>query len=134
MLKTLKRLLSSEKPDFDKAERNDPCPCGSGRKFKACHAHSVQTKKREEYHAQQFKNPRGRSDDRPDQRRRTTSRRDAFSQVRVKSPLRAEAETEVETEAEAGATGRSQERETTCRSRTVTPSRWWTRRSLSRTG
>jgi hypothetical protein len=23
---------------FDQAGRNDPCPCGSGRKFKVCHA------------------------------------------------------------------------------------------------
>jgi uncharacterized protein YecA (UPF0149 family) len=22
---------------FDKAGRNDPCPCGSGKKFKFCH-------------------------------------------------------------------------------------------------
>ena len=26
---------------FSKAERNDPCPCGSGRKFKLCHGKSV---------------------------------------------------------------------------------------------
>ncbi|HZR50700.1 MAG TPA: SEC-C metal-binding domain-containing protein [Streptosporangiaceae bacterium] len=23
--------------DFDHVGRNDPCPCGSGRKFKRCH-------------------------------------------------------------------------------------------------
>lgn len=26
---------------FSKTERNDPCPCGSGRKFKLCHGKSV---------------------------------------------------------------------------------------------
>ena len=26
---------------FSKAERNDPCPCGSGKKFKLCHGKSV---------------------------------------------------------------------------------------------
>jgi uncharacterized protein YchJ len=29
----LQQLLLS----FDKANRNDPCPCGSGKKFKKCH-------------------------------------------------------------------------------------------------
>ncbi|MGH3013595.1 MAG: SEC-C metal-binding domain-containing protein, partial [Gaiellaceae bacterium] len=23
--------------DFDRVGRNDPCPCGSGKKFKKCH-------------------------------------------------------------------------------------------------
>jgi preprotein translocase subunit SecA len=25
------------KSDWDKTGRNDPCPCGSGRKYKNCH-------------------------------------------------------------------------------------------------
>jgi uncharacterized protein YecA (UPF0149 family) len=26
---------------FAKAKRNDPCPCGSGKKFKHCHGKAV---------------------------------------------------------------------------------------------
>jgi len=35
-----KWIYDSGKPDVTvtKVERNSPCPCGSGRKFKACHA------------------------------------------------------------------------------------------------
>lgn len=37
-------VLSGEearlKTAFDKAGRNDPCPCGSGKKFKYCHGRS----------------------------------------------------------------------------------------------
>ena len=29
-----KQRVASE---FDKVERNDPCPCGSGKKYKKCH-------------------------------------------------------------------------------------------------
>jgi uncharacterized protein len=32
------RVLALEEA-FAKAGRNDPCPCGSGRKFKRCHSH-----------------------------------------------------------------------------------------------
>jgi uncharacterized protein len=28
---------SQKQAAFAKAKRNDPCPCGSGRKFKHCH-------------------------------------------------------------------------------------------------
>lgn len=34
------RISSEGKPqtiDFSKARRNDPCPCGSGKKYKKCH-------------------------------------------------------------------------------------------------
>ena len=30
-------LAAEERERFAGAERNDPCPCGSGRKFKRCH-------------------------------------------------------------------------------------------------
>jgi uncharacterized protein YecA (UPF0149 family) len=37
------RILAEEEAAlqrrFATAQRNDPCPCGSGRKFKQCHAH-----------------------------------------------------------------------------------------------
>ena len=29
--------VETVKRDAPKAGRNDPCPCGSGKKFKACH-------------------------------------------------------------------------------------------------
>ena len=32
------RVLTLEEA-FSRAGRNDPCPCGSGRKFKRCHGH-----------------------------------------------------------------------------------------------
>ncbi|MCW5947186.1 MAG: SEC-C domain-containing protein [Fimbriimonadales bacterium] len=32
---------SNGAPDFTKAKRNDPCPCGSGKKFKNCHYREV---------------------------------------------------------------------------------------------
>lgn len=32
----LAQLLSQAKPDLPKAGRNDPCPCGSGKKYKKC--------------------------------------------------------------------------------------------------
>ena len=59
MLKKLKSLLTSPKIDFTGAQRNDPCPCGSGKKYKQCHYHEIRSKQREESHARQFRNPRG---------------------------------------------------------------------------
>jgi preprotein translocase subunit SecA len=39
------RILADEEAvlqrRFATAQRNDPCPCGSGRKFKQCHGRSV---------------------------------------------------------------------------------------------
>jgi preprotein translocase subunit SecA len=29
--------LAAGQPNFDTVGRNDPCPCGSGKKFKFCH-------------------------------------------------------------------------------------------------
>ena len=37
----LKRLFSGP-PKFAKVGRNDPCPCGSGKKFKHCHFEEVE--------------------------------------------------------------------------------------------
>lgn len=41
MLRRLRRLLgSAPKVDYEGIGRNDPCPCGSGEKFKnCCHDH-----------------------------------------------------------------------------------------------
>jgi uncharacterized protein len=40
------RILAAQEAQmqeaFAKARRNDPCPCGSGRKFKFCHGRSGQ--------------------------------------------------------------------------------------------
>lgn len=33
----LERLLELRQPAFEEVGRNDPCPCGSGRKYKQCH-------------------------------------------------------------------------------------------------
>ncbi|MGI9009414.1 MAG: SEC-C metal-binding domain-containing protein, partial [Streptosporangiaceae bacterium] len=30
-------VQSSDAADFSKVGRNEPCPCGSGKKFKLCH-------------------------------------------------------------------------------------------------
>ncbi len=38
--------LSTE--DFEDAGRNDPCPCGSGKKFKKCHQRTLRLKKEAE--------------------------------------------------------------------------------------
>jgi glycosyltransferase involved in cell wall biosynthesis len=35
------RILNSLNPAVKKLSRNDPCPCGSGRKFKHCHGRDV---------------------------------------------------------------------------------------------
>jgi len=59
MLKLLKRLLSPSKPDFSAASRNEPCPCGSGQKYKVCHWDEVRSKQREKALSTRFTNPRG---------------------------------------------------------------------------
>jgi len=35
--KSLKKALRQSSPAHLKAGRNDPCPCGSGKKYKKCH-------------------------------------------------------------------------------------------------
>jgi uncharacterized protein YecA (UPF0149 family) len=35
-VKAIKPELHQEKKDEPKVGRNDPCPCGSGRKYKKC--------------------------------------------------------------------------------------------------
>ena len=60
MIKTIKKLLFTPKIDFSAASRNEPCPCGSGKKYKVCHYNEVRTRQREENHSRQVKNARGR--------------------------------------------------------------------------
>lgn len=46
---TFRELLASHKATTTfKAGRNDPCPCGSGRKFKRCHGSATQPPTKEE--------------------------------------------------------------------------------------
>lgn len=40
LLEKLKRFLSTPRT-FEKVGRNEPCPCGSGKKFKHCHYDEV---------------------------------------------------------------------------------------------
>ncbi len=46
MLKRLKNLFGQRRVDYDGIGRNDECPCGSGRKFKQCCIHRVESKAR----------------------------------------------------------------------------------------
>ena len=41
LLDKLKRLITGP-PKLPKVGRNDPCPCGSGKKFKNCHFEEVE--------------------------------------------------------------------------------------------
>ena len=59
MIKAIKKLLLSPKVDFSAAQRNEPCPCGSGRKYKLCHYNEIRAKQREASHARHFTNPKG---------------------------------------------------------------------------
>jgi hypothetical protein len=44
--------------DFSSVERNDPCPCGSGKKFKNCHYDREMTRRREAGYSKLFRNPK----------------------------------------------------------------------------
>ena len=60
MLKVLKRLLSGgERVDYSKAGRNDPCPCGSGEKFKNCCIDKAEKKTRADRDARLFGSRKG---------------------------------------------------------------------------
>ena len=59
VLKAIKKMLAGKSsPDFSAASRNDPCPCGSGRKFKACHYEKEMSRRREAGYSKFFKNPK----------------------------------------------------------------------------
>jgi hypothetical protein len=55
----LKKILGKQKVDYAGASRNDPCPCGSGKKFKSCCHDKVKAKEREQGNAHLFHNPKG---------------------------------------------------------------------------
>ena len=55
----LRKILGKQKVDYSSVNRNDPCPCGSGRKFKACCHDKVKAKEREATNAHLFNNPKG---------------------------------------------------------------------------
>jgi SEC-C motif len=59
VLKTITRILKGkERVDFSGANRNDLCPCGSGKKFKNCHYDQEMSRRREAGYSKQFRNPK----------------------------------------------------------------------------
>ena len=60
MLKKLKKLLTGSPPvDYTKVGRNDPCPCGSGEKFKSCCIEKVEREARARRDARLFGSRKG---------------------------------------------------------------------------
>ena len=60
VLKALKRLLAGkERVDYSSVGRNDPCPCGSGEKFKNCCIDKVEKQTRAERDARLFGSRKG---------------------------------------------------------------------------
>jgi hypothetical protein len=59
VIKALKKMISPKpRVDYSETKRNDPCPCGSGKKFKACHFDRESSKQRDARHSKVFQNPR----------------------------------------------------------------------------
>jgi len=57
VLKAIQKLIAGKpKVDYSEARRNDPCPCGSGKKFKSCHYDREASKQREARHSGMFRN------------------------------------------------------------------------------
>jgi hypothetical protein len=60
VLKTLKKILAGkERVDYSKVGRNDPCPCGSGAKFKNCCIDKVEKQMRADRDAKLFGSGKG---------------------------------------------------------------------------
>ena len=60
VLRVLKRLLAGgERVDYSKVGRNDPCPCGSGAKFKNCCIDKAEKKARADRDAKLFGSSKG---------------------------------------------------------------------------
>jgi len=56
----LKRLLAgSPRVDYSKTRRNDPCPCGSGQKFKNCCIDRAEKQTRADRDAKLFGSSKG---------------------------------------------------------------------------
>ncbi len=59
VIKAIRKMLGGRpRVDFAGAGRNDPCPCGSGRKFKSCHYETEMSRRREAGYSKLFKNPK----------------------------------------------------------------------------
>ena len=60
MLKKLKKLLAgAPRIDYAGVGRNDPCPCGSGEKFKNCCIEKAEREARSRRDAKVFGGPKG---------------------------------------------------------------------------
>jgi len=60
VLKRLKKILGgAPEVDYSDVGRNDPCPCGSGEKFKNCCIDKVEKQERARRDAKIFGNPKG---------------------------------------------------------------------------
>ncbi len=60
MLKALKKLLQGgPRVDYSNIRRNDPCPCGSGEKFKNCGIDKIEKKARADRDAKLFGSSKG---------------------------------------------------------------------------
>lgn len=56
VIKVIKKMLGGgARVDFSNASRNDPCPCGSGKKFKSCHYDQEMSRRREAGYSKLFK-------------------------------------------------------------------------------
>jgi len=56
VIKVIKKLLGgAPRVDFSDARRNDPCPCGSGKKFKSCHYDRESHRRREAGYSKLYK-------------------------------------------------------------------------------
>ena len=56
VIKVIKKILGGgTRVDFSGASRNDPCPCGSGKKFKSCHYDQEMSRRREAAYSRLFK-------------------------------------------------------------------------------
>ena len=59
VLKTIKKIMGGKGgTDYSRARRNDPCPCGSGKKFKQCHYEQEMSRRREAGYSRMFTNPK----------------------------------------------------------------------------
>jgi len=60
VLKALKRLFAGgRRVDYSNVRRNDPCPCGSGNKFKNCCIDKAEKKARADRDAKLFGSSKG---------------------------------------------------------------------------
>ena len=57
VIKVIKKILGGRPMvEFSGASRNDPCPCGSGKKFKICHYEQESSRRREAGYSKLLKN------------------------------------------------------------------------------